>query len=52
MTDDEMIIKLHDVARIMESADNPSGFELRQIADRFAEYVKATKEARHLAMQG
>ena len=34
MTDEEMIIKLHDLARAIKST------ELRKIADRFAELKK------------
>ena len=46
MSEQEMIIYLHDKAR--ETDD----FYLRLIADRFAAYLKAEKEARHSAVQG
>ena len=46
MSEQEMIIYLHDKARTTDD------FYLRLIADRFAAYVKAEKEARHLAVQG
>ena len=38
MHDNDMIIKLHDLARSLDSK------ELREIADRFAELVKKVKE--------
>ena len=46
MSEQEMIIYLHDKARTTDD------FYLRLIADRFAAYVKAEKEARHSAVQG
>jgi len=54
MTDNEMIIKLHDIARTAESygTSNVNAKEMREIADRFSEYVKAVSEARHKALQG
>lgn len=44
LTDDEMVIALHNAARIFESADTPLGPEMRAIADRFAEMSKKLKK--------
>jgi len=54
MTDNEMVIKLHDIARTVEQfgASNLSGGEMRQIADRFSELAKAASVAQHKAKQG
>ena len=38
MHDNDMIVKLHDLARSLDSK------ELREIADRFAELAKKVKE--------
>jgi len=46
MSEQEMIIYLHDKAR------KDDDFYLRLIADRFAAYLKAEKEAMHKAIQG
>ena len=46
MQDNEMIIKLHDLARSLDRK------ELREIADRFSELVKAAEIAQHKAIQG
>lgn len=47
LRDQDMLITLHDVARIMEGADNPLGSELRTIADRFSELTKAAANRKH-----
>ena len=52
MTDDEMIITLHDVARTLEGRDNTYANTMRQIADRFSELATAAKIAQHKAIQG
>ena len=54
VTDDEMVIRLHDIARAVKQfgACNLSESEMRAIADRFASFVKAEKEQRHMAVQG
>jgi hypothetical protein len=44
MTDEEMIITLHDVARTLEGRDPVYAKEMRQIADRFSELAKKVKE--------
>ena len=46
MHDNEMIVKLHDLARSLDSK------ELREIADRLAELSKAERTAQHKAIQG
>jgi len=42
MTDGEIVIKLHDIARSVESmgAANLNAKQMRKIADRFAELTK------------
>ena len=61
MTDEEMIIRLHDIARTTGQfgAANLNEQEMREIADRFAELSKLCKtvqrakaEAYHKAVQG
>ena len=52
MTDSEIIIKLHDIARDLEVRDPVYGKDIRIIADRFSELVKAEKIAQHKAIQG
>ena len=44
MTDNEMIITLHDVARTLEGRDSTYAKLMRDIADRFAELVKKAKD--------
>ena len=44
MTDDDMIITLHDVARTLEGRDSTYADVMRQIADRFAELAKKDKD--------
>ena len=52
MTDGEMTIRLHDIARELESKDPTYAKEMRQIADRFSELAKAASVAQHKAVQG
>lgn len=47
LTDEEMIIQLHNTARLLESADTVAGREMRQIADRFSELSKAAANRKH-----
>ena len=44
MTDDEMIITLHDVARTLEGRDSTYAKLMREIADRFSDLAKKAKE--------
>lgn len=45
LTDEDMVILLHNIARTVESygASNLSESEMRQVADRFSELSKAQK---------
>lgn len=52
MTDGEMVILLHNIARELEQRDPNYGSEVRQIADRFSELAKAASVAQHKAVQG
>jgi hypothetical protein len=54
MTDGEMAIKLHDIARTIGQfgAVNLKENEMRMIADRFSELAKAAGVAQHKAVQG
>ena len=54
MTDGEMVIKLHDIARTVGQfgAANLKESEMRMIADRFSELAKAASVAQHKAVQG
>jgi len=54
MTDGEMVIKLHDIARTVGQfgAANLTESEMRMIADRFSELAKAASIAQHKAQQG
>ena len=54
LSDGEIVIKLHDIARNVESfgASNLSASEMRMIADRFSELAKAASVAQHKAQQG
>ena len=45
--DKEMVIQLHNIARIMEEADANMGFEIRKIADRFSELTSKAATRRH-----
>ena len=47
LRDEEMVVTLHNVARVMESADNIMGHEIRQIADRLSELAKAAHNRKH-----
>lgn len=49
LTDDEMVILLHNMARAMSGDD---AIPLRQTADRFNELAKHAKVAQHKAIQG
>jgi len=46
MTDDEIVIKLHEIARTAEQfgTSNLSGPQMRMIADRFSELAKGGKK--------
>ena len=52
LTDQDMIILLHNMARDLEQRDLSYGTELRQTADRFSELAKAAGEAQHRAQLG
>ena len=54
VTDEEIVIRLRDIAQTVKQfgACNLSENEMRTIADRFASFVKAEKEQRHVAVQG
>ena len=52
LTDSDMVILLHDIARAFERDKSPVGLELRQTADRFSELAKAAGVAQHKAQQG
>ena len=52
LTDNDMIILLHNMARDLENRDPNYGADLRQTADRLAELSKAEKIAQHKAIQG
>lgn len=41
LTDDDMVILLHNIARSLEQRDPAYGSEVRQTADRFSELAKA-----------
>jgi len=41
LTDEDMVILLHNMARTLEQRDPTHGAELRQTADRFSELAKA-----------
>ena len=52
LTDGDMIILLHNMARDLENRDPNYGADLRQTADRLAELSKAERTAQHKAIQG
>ena len=52
LTDQDMIILLHNIARDLENRDPNYGSEVRQTADRFSELAKAAGVAQHKAQQG
>ena len=52
LTDQDMVILLHDIARAFERDNNTMGSEIRQTADRFSELAKAAGVAQHKAQQG
>ena len=52
LTDGDMVILLHNIARDLEQRDPNYGSEVRQTADRFSELAKAAGVAQHKAQQG
>ena len=52
LTDSDMVILLHNIARELEQRDPSYGSEVRQTADRFSELAKAAGVAQHKAQQG
>ena len=52
LTDGDMVILLHNIARDLENRDPTYGSEIRQTADRFSELAKAASVAQHKAQQG
>ena len=52
LTDGDMVILLHNMARSLGDRDKVMESELRQTADRLAELSKAEKTAQHKAIQG
>lgn len=47
LTDEDMVVLLHNVARQMGYADSLAEGELRQVADRFSELSKAAANRKH-----
>jgi len=47
LTDQDMVILLHNMARNLEQRDNVLGDELRQTADRLNELTKKAATRRH-----
>ena len=45
--DSEMLIQLHNTAKVLEQNDKSVGQELRQIADRFSTLIKNAHNRRH-----
>ena len=52
LTDGDMVILLHNMARAFGDRDKVMESELRQTADRFSELAKAASVAQHKAIQG
>lgn len=52
LTDSDMVILLHNMARAFGDRDKVMESELRQTADRFSELAKAASVAQHKAIQG
>jgi len=52
LTDGDMVVLLHNIARDLEQRDPSYGTELRQTADRFSELAKAASISQHKAQQG
>ena len=52
LTDGDMVVLLHNIARDLENRDPVYGSEVRQTADRFSELSKAASIAQHKAQQG
>ena len=47
LTDEDMVILLHNMARSLEQRDPLYGSEIRQTADRFSELTKAAANRKH-----
>ena len=47
MTDQDMVILLHNVARQIGYADTTAESEIRQVADRFSELSKSAANRKH-----
>ncbi len=47
LTDADMVILLHNMARDLEKRDPLYGSEMRQTADRFSELAKAAENRKH-----
>ena len=52
LTDQDMVVLLHNMAMDLEKRDPTYGSEVRQTADRFSELAKAAGVAQHKAQQG
>ena len=52
LTDQDMVILLHNMARNIGYNDKDAEKEMRTVADRFSELAKAAGEAQHRAQQG
>ena len=52
LTDGDMVILLHNMARSFGERDKVMESEMRQVADRFSELSKAAGVAQHKAQQG
>ena len=52
LTDADMVVLLHDVARAFARGNSTMSEELRQTADRFSELATAAGVAQHKAQQG
>jgi len=52
LTDGDMVVLLHNMARQMGERDKTMESEMRQVADRFSELSKAAGVAQHKAQQG
>ena len=52
LTDSDMVILLHNMARAFGDRDKVMESELRQTADRFSELATAAAVAQHKAIQG
>ena len=52
LTDQDMVILLHNMARNLGYNDKDAEKEMRTVADRFSELAKAAGEEQHKAQQG